>query len=250
MASATLPRREPGGAEQDLQARAEGRAPGLPGGSCERSASPSARPPSRCRRPESETSAAGDPWARFRLGITQKLIYVAPRQKGARGRNRKQRKNFAGLLMERVMEPALAQNEARVERDFERMLDSAREQWDHVARSLVVNIVGDSSSLDRALKKSERSVDAFGRNVTRSTRRRPRRLRRLLGMGRSIAFAAGSFLTGAGLIGDHEVVGHGRLRPRAADLRRRTSSSASRARRSWTGRRRSPTPSASRSERR
>ena len=28
---------------------------------------------------------AGDPWARFRLGITQKLVYVAPRQKGYAG---------------------------------------------------------------------------------------------------------------------------------------------------------------------
>ena len=39
--------------------------------------------------------------------------------------------SFAGLLMDRAMEPALAQNEARVEREFERMLDELVNRWDH-----------------------------------------------------------------------------------------------------------------------
>lgn len=71
----------------------------------------------------------GQPWARFRLGITQKLVYVAPRQKGVRGRSRRQRKKFAGLLMGRAMEPALAQHAARVEHEFEQLLDRMVDGW-------------------------------------------------------------------------------------------------------------------------
>ena len=69
-----------------------------------------------------------------------------------------------------------------------------------MARSLVVNIVGDSTSLDRALKKSQKSVDTFGRNVNRSSRGAIAASGAFSSMGRSIAFASGSFLTGAGLI--------------------------------------------------
>ena len=36
--------------------------------------------------------ATGEPWARFRIGITQRLVYVAPRQKGVRGASPGQRK--------------------------------------------------------------------------------------------------------------------------------------------------------------
>lgn len=73
--------------------------------------------------------AEGSPWARFRLGITQKVVYMAPRQKGVRGRGRRQRKKFAGLLMGRAMEPALALNEARVVRDMEDLFDRLTRDW-------------------------------------------------------------------------------------------------------------------------
>ena len=87
-----------------------------------------------------------------------------------------------------------------------------------MARSLVVNIVGDSTSLDRALKKSQKSVDTFGRNVNRSSRGAIAASGAFSSMGRSIAFASGSFLGAAGADRGHEVRRHGRHRPRAADL--------------------------------
>lgn len=73
--------------------------------------------------------AAGSPWARFRLGITQKLVYLAPRQKGVRGRGKRRRSKFGGLLMSRAMEPALRLNEERVTRDFEDLFDRLTRDW-------------------------------------------------------------------------------------------------------------------------
>ena len=65
----------------------------------------------------------GTQWPRMRVGVTQKVTYVAPRQKGTRGRGPRRRPNLADLLMTRAMEPALEQNTARVERELGRMLD-------------------------------------------------------------------------------------------------------------------------------
>jgi hypothetical protein len=62
-------------------------------------------------------------WARMRTGVTQRLVYVAPRQKGVRGRGPKRRPNFGDLLMGRAMEPALERNEAGIERAVERAFD-------------------------------------------------------------------------------------------------------------------------------
>lgn len=61
-------------------------------------------------------------WAAMRIGVTRNLIYVAPRQKGTRGRRRR-RPNLGDLLMSRAMEPALEQHRANVEHGFERALD-------------------------------------------------------------------------------------------------------------------------------
>jgi hypothetical protein len=47
-------------------------------------------------------------WSRMRVGVTRTLIYVAPKQRGARGRgNPRSRPNLANLLMDRAMQPAL-----------------------------------------------------------------------------------------------------------------------------------------------
>jgi hypothetical protein len=68
-------------------------------------------------------------WARMRVGITTRVTYVAPRQRGARKNPYAQRPNLANLLAERSMEPALAQNVGNVERGFERMLDEIEADW-------------------------------------------------------------------------------------------------------------------------
>ena len=70
----------------------------------------------------------GEPWSRMRVGVTQKVVYVAPKQKG---RGLKKRPNLAYLLAVRAMEPALQENRHRIERDFERMLDRLVDGWDN-----------------------------------------------------------------------------------------------------------------------
>lgn len=46
-------------------------------------------------------------WSRMRIGVTSRLVYVAPQQRGGRGGRRP---NFGGLLMSQAMEPALEQH--------------------------------------------------------------------------------------------------------------------------------------------
>lgn len=71
-------------------------------------------------------------WARMRTGVTTRLVYVAPRQKGARGRGGQslRRPNLSTLLMDRAMQPALEQNRSRIELDFDVMLDRLVRRWD------------------------------------------------------------------------------------------------------------------------
>jgi hypothetical protein len=73
--------------------------------------------------------AEGSPWARFRLGITQKLIYIAPRQKGSHGRGPSRRKNMGNLLAYRALGPAIEQHEQRIEHEFEQLLDRMTRSW-------------------------------------------------------------------------------------------------------------------------
>ena len=68
-----------------------------------------------------------------------------------------------------------------------------------MAQELVVRIVGDATSLDRATKKAQKSVNTFDRNVGRMSRGTVAASGAFSSMGRSIAFASGSFLGAAGL---------------------------------------------------
>ncbi len=64
----------------------------------------------------------GVPWSRMRIGITQRAVYVVPKQRGARGRgNRRRRPNLAGLMYPQ-MQKALDINAPGIERDFNEML--------------------------------------------------------------------------------------------------------------------------------
>ncbi len=62
----------------------------------------------------------GDNWSKMRVGVTQKLVYVAPK---ARSRSGSPRPNLAGLLLQRAMLPALERNEPQVVAGLEKMLD-------------------------------------------------------------------------------------------------------------------------------
>ncbi len=62
----------------------------------------------------------GDRWGQMRLGVTTKLVYVAPK---ARPRGGSPRPNLAGLLLQRAMLPAVERNEETVVLALEHMLD-------------------------------------------------------------------------------------------------------------------------------
>jgi hypothetical protein len=71
----------------------------------------------------------GVPWSRMRVGVTRSAVYVAPRQRGARG-SRRRRPNLADLLMERSMQPALDANVPRVKESVEDVLDTVGRVWE------------------------------------------------------------------------------------------------------------------------
>ena len=74
----------------------------------------------------------GPHWSRFRVGVTQTLVYVAPRMRGVKNRgDRRARPNLGTRLAEEVTNPALEQNQHRIEQDFDDMLDRLVTMWDH-----------------------------------------------------------------------------------------------------------------------
>jgi alkanesulfonate monooxygenase SsuD/methylene tetrahydromethanopterin reductase-like flavin-dependent oxidoreductase (luciferase family) len=68
-------------------------------------------------------------WAGMRIGVTRKLVYVAPKKRGvkAKGGTGRSRPNLADLLKERAMEPALDRHEGdlvgRVDAALDRVAD-------------------------------------------------------------------------------------------------------------------------------
>lgn len=84
-------------------------------------------------RAEAETMAVhniphvGGPWSRFRVGVTRHSVYVAPRQRGRRSALR--RPNFAGILMDRAMQPALDAHANDIEDSLKDMLDDIADRW-------------------------------------------------------------------------------------------------------------------------
>lgn len=72
-------------------------------------------------------------WAGMRIGLALagNLIYVAPVQRGFKGRGAdpSKRPNLADLLMGRAMEPALEHHKAEIEAHVGRALDRMTERW-------------------------------------------------------------------------------------------------------------------------
>lgn len=66
----------------------------------------------------------GPRWSKMRVGLTTRVLYVAPRQRGVRGgAGRRRRPNLAPLMMDRAMEPALEQHRPAFELALDRALD-------------------------------------------------------------------------------------------------------------------------------
>ena len=64
----------------------------------------------------SEISHIGPKWSRMRVGVTRRLVYVAPKQRGVKTRDSpKSRPNLGGLLAEKALEPALLRNAPLIE---------------------------------------------------------------------------------------------------------------------------------------
>ena len=74
-----------------------------------------------------EIQNVGRPWSRFRVGVTRSSVYVAPRERGRRSALR--RPNFASLLMDRAMQPALDANANDIEDTLTEMLDDIADRW-------------------------------------------------------------------------------------------------------------------------
>lgn len=75
-------------------------------------------------------------WDKMRVGATQHMVYVAPRQRGNKARQvrvsaarRDADKRFAERLKTEAMEPALEQNRDQVIRRVEFMLSDVARQW-------------------------------------------------------------------------------------------------------------------------
>lgn len=73
----------------------------------------------------------GPNWSKMRTGVTTRLVYVAPKQRGIKGRSTRRRPNLGTLLATRSLEPALEANRARIEHDFEQVMDRLVDKWDH-----------------------------------------------------------------------------------------------------------------------
>lgn len=75
---------------------------------------------------------AGDPWTGMRIGVNQSSVWVAPTERGVKGRGgqSRRRRNLADLLMGRAMEPALERNRASVERRLDLMVGEVCDVWE------------------------------------------------------------------------------------------------------------------------
>jgi hypothetical protein len=70
-------------------------------------------------------------WSRMRIGVTRNLIYVAPRQRGTRGRRPGGRPKLAGLLMDKAMQPSLDRHAHEIEYRFEHLIDTVADTFNH-----------------------------------------------------------------------------------------------------------------------
>lgn len=83
-------------------------------------------------RSAQEITNIGSRWSLMRVGVTQKLVYVAPQERGRASRRNVaiRRPNLATLLMDEAMQPALDNNARHIEERFGDLLDSMATTWE------------------------------------------------------------------------------------------------------------------------
>lgn len=76
----------------------------------------------------------GPRWSQMRVGFTQRLVYVAPRQKGvrARGPHPRRRPRFADLMEQRAMTPALERNRGNLENGVNQEMTEFALKWNRI----------------------------------------------------------------------------------------------------------------------
>lgn len=74
----------------------------------------------------------GMEWSRMRIGVSRRLVYVAPKQRGVKSKSDRGRRrpNLADLLMDRAMSPALERNVSLVERRMDDLLRDVGRAWE------------------------------------------------------------------------------------------------------------------------
>jgi hypothetical protein len=74
----------------------------------------------------------GPKWSQMRIGSTQRMVYVAPKQRGRASKRSSavRRPNLKDLLLDRAMEPALAENQRQTEQRVQRVLDTVAKEWE------------------------------------------------------------------------------------------------------------------------
>ncbi len=78
-------------------------------------------------------------WSKMRIGISRDLVYVAPRQRGFKGRGYDPRRRgygyahppFSDLVMDRAMQPALDRHAGEIEHQFDELLRDVTDGFNH-----------------------------------------------------------------------------------------------------------------------
>lgn len=81
----------------------------------------------------SQIHRIGPRWQRMRVGVTNKAVYVAPRQRGVKTRGSPlSRPKFAEVMEERAMGPALERNRDNIVGGVERLFERFAQRWNRV----------------------------------------------------------------------------------------------------------------------
>lgn len=75
------------------------------------------------------------PWSRMRIGVTSRVAYIVPQERGRntkRNSRRWARPNLTDLLLDRAMNPALDANIQNIEREIGDALDDLARMWSRV----------------------------------------------------------------------------------------------------------------------
>lgn len=74
-------------------------------------------------------SRIGESWSQMRVGVTTRVVYVAPKQRARSGNPALKRPNVAVMLMGRAMGPAVDRNTGEIEARVGHVLDTVGRTW-------------------------------------------------------------------------------------------------------------------------